>query len=100
MLGGSGYLAFTTLAASGVRYAPAGAARQTIVDAIARGVGRAAAHEFSHQILGASAVHSRDDRDSFEYFTSDRPSQYYGEHHWSSAWPLLTQRVGTTAAAR
>jgi hypothetical protein len=94
MLGGSGSLAFTVLAASGVRYAPAGASRQAIVDGIARGIGRAAAHEFSHQILGAAAVHSRDDRDSFEYFTSDRASQYYGELHWTTAWPLLTQKVG------
>jgi hypothetical protein len=94
MLGGSGYLDFTTLAATGIRYAPPGASRQAIVDAIARGIGRAAAHEFSHQILGAAAVHSRDDRDSFEYFTSDRASQYYGELHWTTAWPLLTRRVG------
>lgn len=94
MLGGSGYLAFATLAAGGIKYAPAGASRQATVDGIARGIGRAAAHEFSHQILGAAAVHSRDDRDSFEYFTSDRASQYYGELHWTTAWPLLTQRVG------
>jgi hypothetical protein len=95
LLGGSGNLAFTTLAASAIRYAPPAASRQAIVDGIARGIGRAAAHEFSHQILGASAVHNRDDRDSFEYFTSDRPSQYYGDLRWTSAWPLLLQRVGT-----
>jgi hypothetical protein len=94
LLGGSGYLAFTTLAASGMRYAPPGASRQAILDGIARGIRRAAAHEFSHQILGAAAVHSRDDRDSFEYFTSDRASQYYGELHWTTAWPRLTQKVG------
>jgi hypothetical protein len=95
VLGGSGSLAFTTLAASGVSYAPPAASRQSIVDGIARGIGRAAAHELSHQILGASAVHNRDDRDSFEYFSSDRASQYYGDLHWTSAWPLLMQKVGT-----
>ena len=94
MLGGSGSVAFSILAASGVRYAPADASRQAILDGIARGVGGAAAHEFSHQMLGAAAVHSRDDRDSFEYVSSDRASQYYGELHWGSAWPLLAKRVG------
>ena len=39
-------------------------------------------------------MHSRDDRDSFEYFSSDRASQYYGDLHWAGAWPLLATKVG------
>jgi len=30
-----------------------------------------------------------------EYFSHNRPSQYYGELHWARAWPVLVERVGT-----
>ena len=93
-LGGSGSVAFETLALNGIRHAPAGASREVMIAGIGRGIGRAAAHEFAHQILGAVAIHNRTDENSYEYFDSNRASQYYGELHWTSAWPLLQQKIG------
>jgi hypothetical protein len=60
-----------------------------------RGVGRVAIHEFAHQILGVADIHNTDDQDSYEYPSPDRPSQYYGDLHWTHAWPLLQKRLGT-----
>jgi hypothetical protein len=95
-LGGTGAVDFTFVALLALRYAPAGASRETILHGIARGVGRVAVHEFAHQILGAAAVvHDRDDADSYEYPSPERASQYYGELHWAVAWPQLQQRLGT-----
>jgi len=38
---------------------------------------------------------NRTDAQSYEYFTHNRPSQYYGELHWARAWPVLVERLGT-----
>ena len=40
---------------------------------------------------------NQSDAHSYEYFTHNRPSQYYGELHWARAWPVLVERVGTNA---
>lgn len=95
MLGGTGAVGFDVVALNAIRYAPAGASRQTIVEGIGRGVGRVAVHEFAHQILGAADMHDAADQESYEYPSPDRPSQYYGELHWTAAWPLLQKRLGT-----
>jgi len=94
ILGGTGAVGFDLVALNAIRYAPEGASRQTIVDGIGRGVGRVAIHEFAHQILGTTDIHNADDQDSYEYPTPDRPSQYYGDLHWTHAWPLLQKRLG------
>jgi hypothetical protein len=94
MLGGTGGVGFDLVALNAIRYAPAGASRQTIVDGIGRGVGRVAIHEFAHQILGVTDMHNAADQDSYEYPSPDRPSQYYGDLHWTAAWPLLQKRLG------
>jgi hypothetical protein len=88
MLGGNGAIGFDVVALNAIRYAPAGASRQTIVEGIGRGVGRVAIHEFAHQILGATDMHDTADRGSYEYPSPDRPSQYYGDLHWTAAWPF------------
>ncbi len=93
-LGGVGSVAFEMLALNGIKHAPAGASREAMIASIGRGIGRAAAHEFAHQILGGDAIHNRTDENSYEYFDSNRASQYYGELHWTNAWPLLQQRIG------
>lgn len=93
-LGGLGSVGFAVLAANGVQFAPGGATRQSMIAGIGRGIGRAAAHEFGHQILGMAAVHNHTDEDSYEYYTSDRRSQYYGELHWTTSWPLFQAKVG------
>ena len=96
-LGGSGSVAFAILAHNAIEYAPAGASRQRIVDGIGRGIGRAAIHELAHQALGLdnlSSLDNRTDPDSYEYGNADRPSQYYGELTWTTAWPVLVEKFG------
>jgi hypothetical protein len=41
-----------------------------------------------------SAMDTRVDHSSYEYESFTRPSQFYGELHWASAWPLLERTVG------
>jgi hypothetical protein len=94
LLGGRASLGFNTLAANAVHYAPPGAAREAIVEAIGRGVGRAAVHELAHQITSGLSMDNRTDEESYEYFSADRPSQYYGELRWTTAGPILRERIG------
>lgn len=49
--GGSGAVSLAYLAAAAEVYAPEGASRATIIDAIGRGIGRVAVHEFTHLFL-------------------------------------------------
>jgi hypothetical protein len=97
ILGGQGAVAFDIVALKAIHYAPTDASRQSIIDAIGRGIGRVAVHEFVHQILGVAASHNEGDENSYEYGSPDRPSQYYGELHWTTAWPLLASRLGTNS---
>lgn len=90
-LGGGGSVNFLVAALGAIAYAPPDASRQEIVEGIGRGIGRAAAHEFSHAIVNAN--HSGDEH-SYEYRAADRMAQFYGEMHWSTAWPLLQEKFG------
>jgi hypothetical protein len=92
-LGGDGSVSFITLAAQAMFHAPAGARRADVVDGIGRGLGRAAVHEFAHQILPQGPMHTTADRASYEYWSSDREAQYYGEMRWSVAEPKLRERL-------
>lgn len=92
-LGGAGTVNFYMLAAQAMAFAAGGATRMDIVDAIGRGVGRAAVHEFAHQILPRGPMHTSEDNASYEYWTSNRKAQYYGEMHWSVAYPTLRERL-------
>jgi hypothetical protein len=94
VLGGGGAVGFDVVAAEAIRFAPSDASRQNIIEGIARGIGRVAVHEFSHQILGVAGVHNLDDQDSYEYPSPERASQYYGVLHWTLAWPLLEKQLG------
>lgn len=93
MLGGAGGVNFLLVALKAIQYAPPGASREAMVDGIARGIGRVAAHEFAHVILGAAGAHNDTDRDSYEFPGPDRASQYYGELHWTVAWSGLSQTL-------
>ena len=62
---------------------------------VGRGIGRAAAHEIGHQILGRAMRDDKTDIDSYEYFSADRNSQYFGTLHWTTALPLLQQKLST-----
>jgi hypothetical protein len=94
-LGARSLIDFTEVLMAALAHAPAGTTRQQLVAGIGRGVGRVAVHELAHGILGAGAMDNQTDDHSYEYFTHNRPSQYYGELHWARAWPVLVERVGT-----
>ena len=70
---------FTEVLMAAMAHAPAGTTREQLVTGIGRGVGRVAVHELAHGILGAGAMDNRTDDHSYEYFTHNRPSQFYGE---------------------
>ena len=65
-----------------------------LIEAIGRGVGRAAVHEFTHQLLPRAAIHSANIR-SYEYTSAARPEQYFGDMQWDLALLLLQQRLGS-----
>jgi hypothetical protein len=94
LLGGAGFVNFTSLASNAVRYAPPGTPRAAIVEAIGRGIGRSAVHEFAHMMAPDVPIHDTTDPDSYEDTNTARPSQYYGELRWASAWPALRDRLG------
>jgi len=93
-VGGEGAISFRMLVSNAVAYAPAGADRRTMIAAIGKGIGRAAVHEFAHQLLGSVPIHDSTDIGSYEYESAARAEQYYGPAHWDVAWPMLRQRVG------
>lgn len=94
-LGGRGSVALATLATIAVRRAPHGASRREMLEGIGRGIGCAAAHELAHQVLGKAMREDKADIDSYEYFSADRTSQYFGRLHWAAARPLLQEKLPT-----
>jgi hypothetical protein len=92
-MGGSGAVSFDLVALKAIQYAPSGATRQAILDAIGRGVGRVAALEFALQMISSAAAHNQADEYSYEYPSPDRAAQYYGELHWTTARALLARRL-------
>jgi hypothetical protein len=94
-LGSQGYVNFQLHMYGAGTYAPAEASREEIVAGIGRGIGRAAVHEFTHQLLGPAArIDDSLDPQSYEYHSSARPEQYYGPAHWGIARPMLRNRFG------
>ena len=85
--GGGGVVNFTLLANGAVVYAPDDLDRAGIIEAIGRGVGRSAAHEFAHQLLPRAPLHSSRNRVSYEFYAANRPEQYFGELRWGLAGP-------------
>ena len=93
-LGGSGVVSFLFLASAAEGYVPEGSDRDRVVEAIGRGIGRTAVHEFTHQLLPKVQIHaSRDDR-SYEFASAVRPAQFAGPMRWDLAWPLLRKELG------
>jgi hypothetical protein len=94
-LGSRSVVDFTEVLMAAIAHAPPGVLREALIDGIGRGIGRVAAHELAHAILGSGgSMDNRTDERSYEYFTHNRPSQFYGELHWGGAWPLLLERLG------
>jgi hypothetical protein len=94
--GGGGVVNFTLLANGAVVYAPDDLDRTGIIEAIGRGVGRSAAHEFAHQLLPRAALHASRNRGSYEFYAASRFEQYFGELRWDLAGPLLQQRLAAS----
>jgi hypothetical protein len=100
-VGGRGTVNFRMLTRSAIAYAPTHAGRPEIIAAIGRGIGRAAVHEFAHQLLGGIApIHETTDVESYEYASADRREQYYGPMHWDIAWDMLRGRWGSQRPGR
>ena len=95
LFGGEGAVNFSLLAAGAESYAPLNADRAAIVSGIGRGVGRAAVHEFAHQLLGTAQFEATQDRKTYEYGSAARQEQYYGEIHWGDAWPTPYRRFNS-----
>ena len=93
-LGGQGAVSFSLFAHNAVAYSPADADRSSLIAAMGRGIGRAAAHEFAHQFLGSIDIHAERDVRSYEYRSADRIEQYYGDMRWGTAGPLIAKRMG------
>ena len=94
-LGGQGFVNFQLHAHGAVTYAPPGASRDDIIEGIGRGIGRAAVHEFTHQLLGrGAAIDDSQDVQSYEYGSAVRQEQYYGPIRWDIAAPMLRKRFG------
>jgi hypothetical protein len=93
-LGGLGAVNFSYFAAGAIVYAPPGATREEIVAGIGRGLGRAAVHEFAHQLVRRVELHASRDRGSYEYDAASRAEQFYGPMHWDNAGPVLKERFG------
>jgi hypothetical protein len=92
-LGGNSSVSFLFLASGAVAYAPPGASRREIIDAIGRGIGRTAAHELAHLLLPQRPIHDSTDVRSYEFDSAARREQYYGEMHWALARPWLEERL-------
>jgi hypothetical protein len=90
---GHGAVNLITVAISAVSFSPPDTPREELVQAIGRGVGRTAAHEFAHQILGDVSFHETADRFSYE-FADLRAEHFHAQLHWGPAAPLLQQRIG------
>lgn len=94
-MGGQGYINFRSLAHGAVTHAPPDADRHEIIAAIGRGIGRAAVHEFTHQLLGRQArIDDSTDIQSYEYGSTTRHAQYYGHIRWDLAEPMLRRKFG------
>jgi hypothetical protein len=93
--GGSGAVNFYAVASAAAAYAPENATRQDVIDAIGRGTGRVAIHEFTHLFLPRTPIHESDDPLSYEYEHAGRREQYYGELHWGFARAVLLEELGS-----
>jgi hypothetical protein len=91
--GGSGAVNFEFVANGATVFAPDDASRAEVVEAIGRGVGRVAIHEFLHQLLPKFAIHDSKDRGSYEGNSPALIEGYYGDLHWDIARPALEQRM-------
>jgi hypothetical protein len=98
--GGSGSVNFEYVANGAMVFSPEDAGRATVIDALGRGIGRVAIHEFLHQLLPKSAIHDSTDARSYEGNSPALVEGYFGDLHWDIAAPWLDARLKNRAAVR
>src|SRR5262245_21117053 len=82
------------LAHAALTYARPDTPRELILNGLGRAIGRTAAHELAHAILGVTdSMDNRTDEASYDYYSFARSAQYFGELHWGPAWPRLVQKL-------
>ena len=91
--GGSGAVNFEFVANGAMVFAPDDADRAAVIEALGRGLGRVAIHEFLHQLLPKKAIHDSKDRDSYEGNSPALIEGYFGDLHWDIAGPWLEARL-------
>lgn len=91
--GGSGAVNFEYVANGAMVFAPESASRAEVIDAIGRGVGRVAIHEFLHQLLPKSPLHDSQDPRSYEGNSPALREGYFGELRWGIAQPWLNGKL-------
>ena len=99
--GGSGAVNFEYVANGATVFSPDAASRATVIEAIGRGLGRVAIHEFLHQLLPKAAIDGSTEIRSYEGNTAAMVEGYFGDLHWDVAAPWLRERLkprGTMAA--
>jgi hypothetical protein len=62
-----------------------------------RGIGRAAVHEFAHQLVPAIDLHRSRDPNSYEFASGERYAEYYGTLHWDIARSELLRSLGAAS---
>jgi hypothetical protein len=91
--GGSGSVNFQFVANGAMVFAPEHASRATVIEALGRGIGRVAIHEFLHQLLPKLPIHDSKDPRSYEGNTAAMMEGYFGKLHWDLAKPWLDERL-------
>lgn len=91
--GGSGAVNFEYVANGAMVFSPEQASRATVIEAIGRGIGRVAIHEFLHQLLPKAAIDGSKDPRSWEGNTAAIAEGYFGDLHWDIAAPWLKARL-------
>ena len=92
--GGSGAVSFEYLANGAMVFAPETASRAEVTEALGRGIGRVAIHEFLHQLLPKVPIHDSRDSYSYEGNSPALPEGYFDDLHWGIAEPWLEKQVG------
>jgi hypothetical protein len=91
--GGAGAVSFDYVANGAMVFAPDDSSRADVIEALGRGLGRVAIHEFTHQLLPKQPIDGSHDINSYEGNTAAVIEGYYGDLHWSIARPWLAARL-------
>jgi hypothetical protein len=90
--GGSGAVSLDFVANAAMVFSPSDADRSAVLQALGRGMGRVAVHEFAHQLLPNAVVDDNRDPNSYEHDTASH-AQYFGDMHWGSSADALRERI-------